>query len=262
MYALDDLAKLDGLQPQLLRVAENIRVFRTGSGPSVMDSFYFEKLMGHVLAQGRDDPFAAKLALSFAQALASANEFEVERLLEPLLPTLLANFPEVVWPLLGNAAIADTRSSFHMRSILGNLFFAKQGHTPPILSLPEASLFAWCYANPGKGPAFVAEILPILASENGESGDDRSIHPLMLRMLEEFGDREDVQRAIESNMSTFIWYRSTAAYYSEYEAPLKKLLVHPKMHVRNWARRVLRHLETDIERAQEWDEEHGAWHDF
>ena len=264
MYALDDLAKLDSIQPQLLKAAENIRMFQTGSGPSVMESFYFEKLMGHVLGKGRDDPFAAELALTLAQALATANEFEVERLLEPLLPTLLANFPEVVWPLLGNAAIADARNSFHMRSILGNLFFAKQGHTPPILSLPEATLFAWCYANPEKGPAFAAEVLPVLApaSEGEESGDDRSIHPVMLRMLEEFGDREDVQRAIESNMSTFIWQRSTTVYYSGYEAPLKKLLDHPKMHVRHWARRVLRRLDTDIERAQQWDEELDAWHDL
>ena len=261
MYALEDLSKLDSLQLQLLEVAENIKMFQIGMGPSEMDSFYFEKLMGHVLGKGRDGPFSTTLALTLAQALSTSVEFEVERLVKPLLPTLLANFPEVVWPLLGNSAISDVRISYHMRSILGDLYFAKQGDTPPILSLPEATLFAWRYANPSKAPAFASEVLPILGP-SAEGEGDRSLHSTMLRLLEEFGDREDVQRAIESNMSTFIWQRSTTTYFAGCRPPLRKLLEHPKAHVRRWAQKVLRQLESDIEFAQQEDEELDAWHNF
>ena len=93
---------------------------------------------------------------------------------QSILPILLSRFSGIAWPLIGSAII----------SAKGDYIYGF-----PLLSLPENTLFAWCHAHPEHAPAFAARHVPFL--DSGESGA-LSVHPVMVRLLEEFGDRRDV----------------------------------------------------------------------
>ena len=56
---------------------------------------------------------------------------------------------------------------------------------------------------------------------NDAKAPNKEFHPIIRRLLDEFGDREDVLKHIEQNMHSFGWAGSLTTYFELYEAPLK-----------------------------------------
>ncbi len=126
------------------------------------------------------------------------------------------------------------------------------------LYLPEETLFAWCHAHPERAPAFVATMTPFFRSYDVKISE-RSLHPVMARLLDEFGDRDEVLRAAAHNIFTFSWSGSVTSYYTLYEAPLTTLRdQHPRSKVRRWARNTLRTLADRVVEARDRLEEREA----
>jgi hypothetical protein len=171
---------------------------------------------------------------------------------------LLPEFLEVVWPLLGHAIVSDPRNAWRFEFLLGDrLSFGEQN--PAALRLPEDMLFAWAHAHPAVAPAFLAVVFPVLANRNPERGND-TFHPMTKRLIDEFGDREDVLRSITRNMHTFGWSGSREPYYAMYLEPFRGLANHPIGAVRRWAARTIVQLEGAISATrEEEDEQRAAW---
>ena len=61
----------------------------------------------------------------------------------------------------------------------------------------------WCYANPDLGPVSAAKTGPVLTGLESED-PGRALHPVMARLIEEFGDRDGVWEAAGRNIYTFL----------------------------------------------------------
>ena len=175
-----------------------------------------------------------------------------------MLTKLLNGFPEIAWPLIGGAILADARVANRMKFTLGRPYSFDRDVRPPILDLPEDTLFAWCHANPGGAPAFVAQCVPVL-SPDGDKPSDGLLHPVISRLVDEFGERGDVRRALEGNIHTYSWSGSSASYYSRYRAPLERLCRHREPRVQEWAEKMLQEVKHWIRRETIRDEEREAW---
>ena len=138
----------------------------------------------------------------------------------------------------------------------GNAFL-EHSSSAPILSLPEDVFFAWCHANSDGAPAFGAEVVPILTSFV-PNDPEPSLHPVMSRLIDEFGDRDDVWHAIGTNLNTFGWMGSTTSYYELFRGPFALLEDHPTRKVRTWAKRMLRGIDSSIKSARDHDDEWQA----
>ena len=256
MYAHGEPGKLEGLRPQVFKLVENLTKWQR---PPIgdLDIHHFEQIVSWMLGKGRQDPDATATALALAKTLVNGGEFGEHRLNETVISKLLSDFPEVSWQLIGQAIVSDHQKAALLAFVLGDQFsFERESH-PPILSLPEDALFAWCHAHPDRAPAFAANILPVLKS-HGVDAPESSLHPVTARLLDEFGEREDVRRAVELNIHTFGWSGSVTTYFAPYKEPFSKLLQHPKPAVRSWARTVLRRLDSSVQRARNEDEEEEA----
>jgi len=173
-----------------------------------------------------------------------------------LLPKLLPEFLEVVWPLLGHAIVSDPRNAWRFEFLLGDrLSFGAQN--PAALRLPEDMLFAWAHAHPGVAPAFLAVVFPVLVNRDPQRGTN-AFHPMTKRLIDEFGDREDVLRAITRNMHTFGWSGSQEPYLAMYLEPFRGLANHPIGAVRRWAARSMAQLEKMMSAAREQEDEQNA----
>ena len=256
MYAYGAPEKLEGLRPQVLKLAENATRWQLTRGWDQCQ-YHFELIMGWVLGKGRRNPDARATALALAKAVANMEGFNDDLLIKPLLPKLLSGFPEIAWPLIGQAIVSDQRRASRLRYVLGDPYSFGRKANPVILSLPEDTLFAWCDASPDSAPAFLAVTIPVLATQ-GVDAPERTLHPVIARLLNEFGDRKDVLQAVESNIHTFGWSGSRTTYYAPYKEPLGKLLQHSKPEVRRWARIMLRQLDDVVANAREEDEEREA----
>ena len=264
MYAHSDAERLEALRPEVLRVAAKAVDLTLPSdrrqNRQRMDEHLFHRIMDWMLSKGRADSDAVSAALALARGLADTDDMGNGRLLGPLVPKLLANFPEFVWPVIGQAILsADWRRKFLLGNVLGDSRSAGRTANSIILSLPEETLFAWCRANPERAPAFVATIAPVVTSYARDADAGRGLHPVVARLLDEFGERDDVRRAIEDNIHTYSWAGSLSTYYDLYLGPLSGLVDHPKPQVRGWARSLLRYLQSAIERARDEDEEMDAY---
>ena len=256
MYAHGSPAHLDGLRPQVRKVAENAARWRLSWG-GAMAAHHFENIMKWILGKGRGDEDARATAFALATAISKVDDRDSERMIEAIVPILLSGFPEIAWPLIGQAIVSDEVQEFRLRFLMRGFPSPEGDENPPILSLPEDTLFAWCHAHPKQAPAFAAATLPVLATGN-KDGHERLLHPLMIRLLDDFGDREDVRDAINANMNTFSWCGSTTNYYALFLEPLRALNDHPKGRVRQWAKTMLRQLERQIDEARREDEEEEA----
>ena len=256
MYALGELDKLDGLRPQVVKVAEGAGRWELVSRMPAHD-YHFEQVMSWMLDKGRADRDASSTALALARGLLRAERLDRTERVRPLLSKLLSGFPEVVWPLVGQAIVSDRRAAMRAELMLGDPFSFGPKVNPALLHLPEDTLFAWCHANPDRAPAFAAKIVPVLAPR-GIDDDGAALHPWMARLLNEFGDRDDVRSAVEDNIYTFGWTGSETNYYARYEAPMTELSLHPHPSVSGWAKSMRRQLQQRLAKVRDEEEEEEA----
>ena len=256
MYAHGDSDKQEGLRPQVRRAAECVMRWNH-SRPRQLAVHRFGRLVRRILENGRDDPDARSIALILARTLVSEKGKGQERFVEPVLDLLLSMFPEITWPLIGQAIVSDPRQAWRLEGVLGGSIGSVREKVAALLELPEDTLFAWCHAHPDAAPAFVARVVPALTTYSHETSG-RSLHPVLLRLLDEFGDRDDVLDAMVVRMHSFGWSGSLTSYFALYEQPLRALLKHPKAKVRRWARRTLRGLSESIKAARDQDDEWDA----
>ena len=248
--------KIAGFRPQIRKSVESFTQWKQ-LRKQQRAAADFELIVHWMLEQGRGDGDARATAFALAMALVDDEDDNGEDFIEPMIPKLLSGFPEIAWPLIGQAIVSDRQQATRLAHVLRGRLPADGESNPIILSLPEDTLFAWCHAHPNGAPAFAAGVVPVLAGfELGASG--RSLHPVMIRLLDEFGDREGVLRAVLGNMHTFSWSGSLASRFALYEEPLRALRDHPKSKVRHWARATLRGLAATIENVHDEEEERKA----
>lgn len=258
MYVHDDASRLEELRPQLVAVANGVHKRQKRYGSS-MDAHNFEQIVGWLLSKGREDADARTVAGILAQHAAGDSKSTSDDLIKPLLPVMLSKFPALTWPIFGQAIVSDHARAWQLEHRLGDSFSFSEEKHPPILQVPEEILFAWCHAHPESAPTFLAGVLPVLTTR-AEEAPNRAFHPVMKRLIDEFGDREDVLRKIVQNMHTFGWSGSRTTYYALYEKPLHSLEAHPIGTVRRWAKQMLGHMAAEIQSAKtEDDEQQARW---
>ena len=270
MYAFRRHEVLEDFRPQLRKIAENLRRWEP-AGHHASAAHHFGDLMRWLLKKGRDDPDARVAALALSRALAGRQDDSTEgmlrarmieeRMIKPVIRLLLGNFPEIAWPIVGQTILSDRVRGWRLGYLLGSRLSSDERHDAAILSLPEDVLFEWCRAHPDGAPAFTATVVPVLTSYNRDA-QEHSLHPCVVRLLEEFGDREDVLQAVGSNIHSYFGWGSPTEYFALYEAPLSMLRdEHPSARVRRWAKATVRALAAASEGIRTEEDEWAARHD-
>jgi transcriptional regulator with XRE-family HTH domain len=255
MFVHGNLNRLEELRPQIMLAVDHVgkRPKRRGSQ---MSAHHFEHVVGWLLKKGREDTDARVAAGKLANYLAASPDGDARNMIKPLLPIMFKNFASTVWPPFGNAIIRDRATAWRIEHAVGDGFSFAEKKQPAILHVPEDILFSWAHANPEAAPAFLARILPALTTR--AAGVERSFHPLMMRLLNEFGDRDDVRRYLMQNMHTFGWSGSLTTYFALYEEPLRSLFEHPIGALRRWAQVAHTQMRKQVESAKRDDDEQDA----
>lgn len=257
LYSYRKKKLLEDLRPQLL-LAARYPMMRTEKVYGKLSQEYcYETLMNWILSKGSTDADARETAIIIAkQLIAEDLTYDGERMIAQVLPNLLSNFAEIVWPLISNVLMEDGdcswedgRRSWRVSMILRGEPFT--GNNPkPILNLPENILFGWCHANPKIGPAFIAQTFPLLKEHDQEIASEE-FHPAIKRLLDEFGEREDILAALSANISAFSGWGSEADHLARYIEPLRSIENHDKGTVQRWAKKMLKHVEQYSQDRQE-----------
>ncbi len=259
MLVHGDRQRLERLRPQLIQMASSIAQTDVPRQSGNV-AYHAAALLRWLLEQGRHDEDACRLALVASQGLTQEGAWQRSfDLLSPLLPDLLSGFPDIAWPIIGQRILGNTTESVVLQMALASQpALHKSGSPPPIESLPPDTLIAWCSAFPDAAPACAASIVPVLVSGREESNESL-LHPTFRRLLDQFGDDEDMLEAARRQIGSYSWSGSLTTYFAQYRTPLRSLHDHPVPRVTRWAKRMCRQLEHEIEKASARDAEEQAF---
>ncbi len=242
--------RLEIFRRQIRKIAENtlrLSPMRTWH--------FFEKLMTWMLKQEPSDHDVVATAMALAKVVANlpdadSDDSERNEALRSILPVLLSRFSGIAWPLIGSAIIS-TKDTYVFEYLMHEKIEIVKQDNLPLLNLPEDILFAWCHAHPERASAFAASAIPLLSSD--DQGDNLCVHPVMVRLLENFGDHDDVIRKSYLKIFNVEGSGPMEKSYQRRREPVKLLLEHPNKKVRHWAKNALRQIQRMTEEARAWD---------
>ena len=240
MYTFKDDEKFELCQDEIERILEIPDILLEFESTSNMDDHYFIELVSKLLDGERNDNFAINISKVIIRDF-SSDDFMVglSYSLKPVLRILLSKYRDVTWPIFGEALLSDYRISY--------LFMpdnnAKHYSEGVLTELSDDFLIQWCNDNSEKGPVIVANLVPLFVEE----GDIYSFHPIAKYLIYNFGDRTDVQSAIDSNMWTFSSVDSRTPYYEKQIEAIKELKTdeNPKLGI--WCAKMIKKLNERIE---------------
>ena len=163
---------------------------------------------------------------------------------------LLEKYFDVVWPDLSDALSGkDDWLSYRLQQLLGDRI-SNTLLTPGLLFRQDhtAALIEWCERDPQNNP-------PILMSMAPVGGASDSFSPIVLELINRYGDNQRVLDSLASNMGTFSYTGSVIPLYESHINMLRGLTSHPIERVRMWVSKMIVGYESRIDNEIEYEEE-------
>ena len=248
MYTFQDDEKFKLCQDEIQKILEIPDILFELESASNMDAHHFKELVSRLLNEERNDEFAINISKVIIGAF-SSEKFIVGLIssLEPVLRILLSKYRDVAWPIFGDALLSDYRISYLFKPNNNGKYYSEG-----VLSeLSEDFLIKWCKDNSEKAPVIIAELVPLFIKEE----EAYSFHPIAKSLIYIFGDRPDVQSAIDSNMWSISSVGSCLPYYEKQIEAIKKLEIDNNPKLRIWCAKIIKRLNERIENEKGREEE-------
>jgi len=275
MYTYQRHERREELRPQLRRLVEAFDIEKIGEAYSAMDTHQFYELATWLIRHGSTDVDAmvaagAIMLQAVRWCVESSPGYRDRRVIEKLLPEALTHCSSVAWPFLSTGIEAHRDRIWSFEGLLRLHGLDGEPALSPVFLVSWDVLRAWCFENAEFAPAFLMRLAPKFEARSGAiaapdaqgvNGDVADAprplqwNPIVIRLLDDFGDRKDVLDALAANMMTFIWSGSLVPYFEQYKAPLEALLKHHRPSVVAWARRQLDAQRQAVAKEQSRDAE-------
>jgi len=170
---------------------------------------------------------------------------------EKLYSALLTKYFDIIWQDLSNALLSDGvqyLTFFNLKRLLDSTIGGVSNAIGPLFQEGnDGVLLAWCSANPQVAPARLASMVPIYQGED--------FHPLVISLIDQFGDNREMLDSLSANMGSFSWIGSVIPLYKRKKKVLEKLLSHKNQIVIDWAKEQIEYANKEIANAQQREEE-------
>lgn len=225
---------------------------------SIMDGYNWEQGCTAILGVHER---GSELAIAIAKGIISAssqNKFSIHTFdyyIKRVLELLLSDYVNQIWPLLGDALLSDDPLlEFNLKYLLGSKFEHEGDKKGPLFSISDEVILKWCEDKSPRAPRIIAEIMPFYIKE----GDTIAWYPIAKKIIDKFGNDEDVLRALSVNMGTFSWSGSLVPFYQQTVALMNSLIDHPIEEVAEWAKKYSGWCKEQISRETMRDDE-STW---
>ena len=257
MYTFQDDEKFKLCHNEFQRILEIPGILCELESASTMDAHHFGESVNRLLNYGEiNDEFAINISKEIIRTF-TQEKFMVGLIsdLEPVIRTLLSKYRDVTWPIFSDALLADDNRSYRVTFLFRPDNSAKYYSEGVLSELSESFLIQWCNENSEKAPVILAKLVPLFIKDN----ETYSFHPIAKSLIYTFGDRPDVQSAIDSNMWSFSSVGSRTPYYEKQIEAIEKLETdnNPKLGV--WCAKTIQRLNgrIDYEKGREEEEKIG-----
>lgn len=181
----------------------------------------------------------------------SFSVFAFEQEIKQLFDYLLQHNFSLIWKKISDTLIAeDPMPSFNLKNILGSRTSYYGDNEGILFKYQVEPIFEWLNENHSKGKSRLAEMSPIFDPENSKSW-----HPFTLRLLNEYGDNDEVLNGLSLRFGNYSWVGSVAILYKSYRELFNSLLTHKNQKIKLWAQNMIIDLDNRIKREDNFDQE-------
>ena len=207
---------------------------------TMMDDYDYINIAQKILSEGEDYEFAVEIHQEILKYLSKTDiNVDYDYQLRDLYEVLIAKYFRNIWQDLSKALLSDNTSLFYLRlkDLLGvsaineNPVLFKRDHTDDFL--------LWCEKNPAMAPQRLVDLMPVTT-------DNKAFTPLLLTILDKYGNQEDVLIALEDNLGTFAVTGSAIPLFENQISMLSTLTTQSNGKVREWANRQIAYLRNCI----------------
>lgn len=166
---------------------------------------------------------------------------------EMIYHTLLMKYKNEIWPELSEALLED-QDKFIVYFRLCHILGAHLGLRSGLLfdTYDEDFLIQWCKENAPIAPQRLASMIPVYQSDGLEH-----FSSIMMKLLDLFGDDEEVLSNLNCNMGTFSCTGSVIPLLRTRLSALRELVNHKHYTVIRWAKQLAETTELEIKREQD-----------
>ena len=207
---------------------------------TMMDDYYYINIAQKILSEGEEYEFAVEIHQEILKYLSKTDiNVDYDYQLRDLYEVLVAKYFRNIWQDLAKALLNDNTSLLYLRlkDLLGvsaineNPVLFKRDHTDDFL--------LWCEKNSAIAPQRLVDLMPVTT-------DNKAFAPLLLTILDKYGNQEDVLIALEDNLGTFAVTGSAIPLFENQISMLSTLTTHSNSKVREWANKQIVYLRNCI----------------
>ncbi|PEN12746.1 hypothetical protein CRI94_12015 [Longibacter salinarum] len=233
-------------------------------------SYSWRDAIVSLLSGEDDDELARAVASQIVKTAESASPstslaYELDQVVE----ALFKEYVDTVWETFSDALLSGSYKSMAITAIVASNPVVSTSETAPggplFRSIDDDFLIDWSHNNTPQAPVLLAETVPIFDKPNDSNAEQRAglddeptnpvWYPLARRILDEFGEVDEVRSALRSNMFSFSSTGSRIPYYKRRIGLLEELLEHDVAAVRQWATEEIAHHREVIKRERQQEEE-------
>ena len=233
-------------------------------------SYTWRETLVPLLRNREDEELARAVAEQIIELAESASpSASIDPELDEVVEALFDKYLAEVWPMFGDALLSGSLKSMTIMGIVAKNPLVSSSETGPggplFRCINDDFLIEWCEDNTPEAPALLVQTVPIFAKEGEPNSDQRpgvedephdpKWYPFALRLLDEFGDLDEVRSSMSSNIFSFSSMGSRIPYYERRIALLKELLEHDLLDVRQWASGEISRYEKTIEQERQEEQE-------
>lgn len=222
---------------------------------SKVDNYKWADVVCSILDKTNDIDFAISIndliISSISHRLMSRHEYGIQRVYFILIQQYFTH----IWHNLSKAFLSDTEEFYKywgLKNLLGSHIGGVGNQIGILFNGDIDIIFKWCNQNKPEAPSRLASLVPVFGGQNNKYEE---WHPIALRLLDEFGDIEDVLSNLGANMGTYSWVGSAVPLLEAKKNLFSKVSNHKFEMVSSWAKRNIFSLEQEIKFEKNQDEE-------
>ena len=241
--------------PWLRKAILHLKVFPRRTN---LDEYQWWETVKRILNNYNDEEFAFEVNKNIINSIDWNNSYHLNHYVQDIYEILMKSYFRVVWADIGDALIAKDENYikfYGLKNILGSTIGGIGRSVGVLFEGDIDTIFTWANNYATIAPTRLAELVPIFATKIGQ--ENAHWHPISKRLIDTFGERDEVLNNLDANMGTFSWTGSTVPYYQAQLELMKGLLDHPKSEVEAWAKRKTGYLKLQIIDEKNRDAEWG-----
>jgi len=220
-----------------------------------LDNFRWAHIISSILASSEESEMALFINNSIIDSITWDNYYHLDYDIQKIYSVLMVHHFKTIWNNLSKTLLSegdDYVKFYGLKQIIGSHIGDVARPVGILFEGDIDSIFEWCKEKSPKAPARLAELVPIY---DGNNNVYSTWHPIAKKLIDNYGDIEEVLSNLRANMGTYSWVGSVVPLIEAQKELFESLTDHDIPQVIEWAKNNIEYTVIRIKDEKNRDEE-------